>query len=460
MSPSTCVSTPAGPRSLALLLLVVVAAAPISSATSYVKVTTSFRAWAWKPGNLSFTEAAVDITVEEDEGRVDVLSVQARAADAAFSSLCGGGGRSGGSGGGTGTGACSDPLARRSYLAEALVGSRTEFIPPARPCFLRSKECSRAEVEKELEPTCGPRGAAARGRLAELFRVGGLRLLVFWHVGVLNNWREVVESQARLLASCLGADAVSQLAVVASFPAEAEASPAANVSRDRILAEIHSLVDRALPTRRGVLSVRAAATRSMAWETDALQLLKRSCAEAEAEAEAERRGAAGGPAIALYFHTKGVSRFRPDWFLRFHEPRSYSFSLYWRRYMEYFLLENPELCIRQLSGAGPGAVVADTCGVDRQLTVQGIPFYSGNFFYATCAYAARLPDPGDPLVRMHGYTAPEYWVGLGHGTGSLSRHVSLFEIGRDLYEERAWRDLYAPAAEQWMHRLSISAAGA
>lgn len=72
----------------------------------------------------------------------------------------------------------------------------------------------------------------------------------------------------------------------------------------------------------------------------------------------------------LYIHSKGVTH---------HGSSREQPSRFWRRYMEYFVIERWEDCIHALDEA-------DVCGVDWTLSVSGLPFFAGNFWWGRGEY--------------------------------------------------------------------------
>ncbi len=94
--------------------------------------------------------------------------------------------------------------------------------------------------------------------------------------------------------------------------------------------------------------------------------------------------------VAFYFHTKGSSAYSPDWKSTINKPWTYSHSLYWRKYMEYFTIERPYLCMKQIFDDGKFG-----CGVQFHAGGEGAwPHYSGNFWATSCRYMSSL----DPLI--------------------------------------------------------------
>jgi len=67
-------------------------------------------------------------------------------------------------------------------------------------------------------------------------------------------------------------------------------------------------------------------------------------------------------AVVFYFHNKGASKYKPNWRDEMSQNVSYAYSLYWRKFMEYFLLERSGLCITAIAHSE-----VKTCGVAYRL---------------------------------------------------------------------------------------------
>jgi hypothetical protein len=108
----------------------------------------------------------------------------------------------------------------------------------------------------------------------------------------------------------------------------------------------------------------------------------------------------GPDVFCLYLHTKGVSRPKGDWILT------------WRKFMEYFVIDNYQTCIRVLRAG------YDTCGVNwlpfsaswPPLRFLIFEHYSGNFWWARGDYLAKLRN----VVPSSHYIAPELWIGFAY----------------------------------------------
>eukprot|EP00957_Ditylum_brightwellii_P054347 4118107-Ditylum_brightwellii.AAC.1 len=97
---------------------------------------------------------------------------------------------------------------------------------------------------------------------------------------------------------------------------------------------------------------------------------------------------------------------------------SYSRSLYWRKYMTYFLLERPRLCVNVLTKS-----LGYTCGVE--LHHYPGSHYSGNFWSASCKYIRESPalQPIDATETK--YTAAEFWLLRNYSHDQKHRFVGL-----------------------------------
>jgi hypothetical protein len=104
----------------------------------------------------------------------------------------------------------------------------------------------------------------------------------------------------------------------------------------------------------------------------------------------------------LYFHTKGIAR---------RDTGTES----WRRYMEYFTIENWTDCVQKLKEG------YSCCGVEWMWnTPIGIyPHFSGNFWWASTDYLSSLNhaflDAPNRLFR-------EFWIGSNPGVRQFSFH--------------------------------------
>ena len=309
------------------------------------------------------------------------------------------------------------------------------WAPPPRACQSASDPCTRDQIDREFELRCNANQIAKE--LQVLLANAHVRGVL--HIGTSPQpiWREVLWDQVRTLQGCGLLNVTAHVHASLHAPPGAARVDTADVARK--LSAVHPSVSF------------SHSNRSVPWEFDALEHVTQACREEQGARHPSRT-------LVYYLHTKGVTRWNPDWVQRWHPPRAraYQMSLYWRKYMEYYLFENPHWCVAALLGGHyldrkPEEGGALTCGVDFSL----VPFvhYGGNFFWARCDYVLQLPgitpDNGD-------YYASERYIGMGvkttKGTGKKkgiveadSRHVSLFDKYQhaNFYQAVVHRDVYA-----------------
>lgn len=210
-----------------------------------------------------------------------------------------------------------------------------------------------------------------------------------YHVGMLRNWKRVVMDQLQTLALCGLGYMASSLTVSYS---------AGNLEELQQVTEQFPFVT-SLKQRQQLFYLPASP--QPPWEREAMTYISRQCYEPK-----------NNNSIVFYFHNKGVSHYEDDRWFNDCQPNitiwSYCNVIHWRKYMEFFLLEKPTLCLTAILHHG-----ASTCGIDLH------PFpswhYSGNFWSATCNYIRTLPSsvlPTDAKGK-HNYIDAELWVGNG-----------------------------------------------
>lgn len=144
--------------------------------------------------------------------------------------------------------------------------------------------------------------------------------------------------------------------------------------------------------------------------------------------------------IAFYFHTKGTSRFHTDWESKMDEPWSYSHVMYWRKYMEYFTIERPYLCMKQIFDDGKFA-----CGVQA----YHLGFYGGNFWAASCRYISSLdPLTFHPLNETDRRYDAENFVHFEIPNGN-DKFVSLDETPVNLYMQLLPPGNFSDYSHKW-----------
>lgn len=130
-------------------------------------------------------------------------------------------------------------------------------------------------------------------------------------------------------------------------------------------------------------------------------------------------------AKVFYIHTKGISTYG-----RVCNPPSPARQKNiddWRRYMEYYIIENHNLCIDALDEADMVGVDWRGKGSDSIITPQVPGHFSGNFWWARASHISGLEEVRDgPDKRCNA----EFWLGKGDGIVT-----SLYESDIDHYRQ-------------------------
>jgi hypothetical protein len=124
----------------------------------------------------------------------------------------------------------------------------------------------------------------------------------------------------------------------------------------------------------------------------------------------------------LFFHTKGISHYDPP-------------TDDWRRYMEYFTIQNWQDCIQKLREG------YDCCGVMwNSKTVWGhFPHFSGAFYWAKTDYINTL---NHSYLDMEWKYYREFWIGSNPDCKAFEFHnsrmndIEAFNEGRSHYSVR------------------------
>ena len=138
-------------------------------------------------------------------------------------------------------------------------------------------------------------------------------------------------------------------------------------------------------------------------------------------------------AVVFYFHNKGASKWSPNWRDNVNKTWTYSRSLYWRKFLEYFLLERPHLCLDQILFQN-----ATTCGANWHVKMKN--HYSGNFWSASCSHVLQLK----PMGSDENYVGPEFWLGRVKGN-----HSSFYSATKNLYNELILPEEYVFNFSAW-----------
>jgi hypothetical protein len=123
----------------------------------------------------------------------------------------------------------------------------------------------------------------------------------------------------------------------------------------------------------------------------------------------------------LYFHTKNVANQSPA-------------TEDWRRYMEYFVVENWKDCIAKLEEG------YDCCGVmwNTDTPIGMYPHFSGNFWWAKTDYINTL---NHHYLEMEWRYYREFWIGSNPNVKAFEFHNSGLNEKRSLIEGRGHYDV-------------------
>jgi hypothetical protein len=133
----------------------------------------------------------------------------------------------------------------------------------------------------------------------------------------------------------------------------------------------------------------------------------------------------------LYFHTKGVTNFT--------QPTED-----WRKYMEYFVIENWIDCVQKLNEG------FDCCGVmwNTETVWGNYPHFSGTMWWAKCSYI-------NTLIRSYLFSdwrlLREFWIGSNPNAKAFEFHNSHLNDMQALQESRSHYSLPYPRENYEKH---------
>jgi hypothetical protein len=210
---------------------------------------------------------------------------------------------------------------------------------------------------------------------------GDYKVAIVYHIGMLHNWKTVVRDQLETLQTCGLGNMATPLIISYSGGNHTELMD--------MLQEFSFLAN-----TKSLLFVHATA---VPWEGRAMGAVSEICHSSKKNNETT---------FVFYLHSKGTSKWRPDWKTKAHQVWSYAYSLYWRKYLEWFTIERPHLCITALLDG------AETCAAQFELHPWW--HYSGNFWTASCSYLSKIPSMVNLTGQLTsaGYTDAEKWIGL------------------------------------------------
>jgi len=235
---------------------------------------------------------------------------------------------------------------------------------------------------------------------------GSYDVAIFYHVGMMNNWKTIVTDQLQTLQKCGLGDMASSLTVTYSI----------KDSENSTLDDLTKIIDAFRFSKELTISYIEAT--EVPWEQEAMEAISRSCVHSHLPGEKK---------IVYYFHNKGVSHYSENWRDQCNSPDfNYCKAIYWIKYMEWFLLEKPTLCLRAVLYHG-----ASTCGVN--LFSWPSWHYSGNFWAASCSWIQNLLPIGDTEEEFLYLIAAELWIGNQSSTElnfATDQHIGFDFFGR------------------------------
>ena len=221
---------------------------------------------------------------------------------------------------------------------------------------------------------------------------GDYRLVLTYHVGMIGNWRDIVMDQLNTISKCGLGKNLDEF--ILSY---------ANGRPDELL-EIVKLHNIAVEPQ--LVPVQA-----KPWECPANNATLALCNSRPSNDDKKT--------VVFYIHNKGSSRYEENWRQKMDRDKQYGKTgVYWRKFIEFFHIERPSLCIEKILSGGM------TCGS----AIRG-RHYSGNFWVASCDYISQLEPCG---AKNTNYIESEHWLGRAMGGGTLDpdKYVELFKAPR------------------------------
>jgi hypothetical protein len=170
---------------------------------------------------------------------------------------------------------------------------------------------------------------------------------------MIGHWRQIVDDQLSIVEEC-------GLGYLAESMTIAYVKPPSDLPANRTPAEQIQEILMHYPFSSRINISIVDASYSIPFERTAMETMSSHCQQS-LSAFPEKT------TIVFYFHNKGSSKYVEPGHPYYNE---YVNIYYWRRYMEFFLLERPTLCTRAILNHG-----TMTCGVNLQ--VKPSSHYSG-----------------------------------------------------------------------------------
>ena len=225
----------------------------------------------------------------------------------------------------------------------------------------------------------------------DLLKQHNNKVILGYHIGLLGNWKSIVRDQLQTIDKCGLGDVLTDTVIsyrgdqVSELKEELNQYPSIFKNKQKFFDL--SEADKELP-----------------YEKNAINKIHEQCSYHHSKNES---------AVVFYIHNKGASRYKPNWYQDLLKGKviTYGHALYWRKAMEYFTIERPDLCLHKILNEDFPA-----CG----MYLHKLPFlhYSGNFWVASCSYVLTLGkiDVQKELQvidddAFYPYVAAEMWIG-------------------------------------------------
>lgn len=272
-----------------------------------------------------------------------------------------------------------------------------DILPPVTADFPYPLTCRRSELYNFLQ----------KNGLIDCEKGGHLKFKVIlaYHIGMVNNWKVIVEDQMNTLKECGLFDIVDGIIVSYSNGHKSDIN--------KVLGPM--IGDNGNGGSKIIDTVKATAA---PWEGPAMNMIHQYCTKQPLTQ----------PTVVFYIHNKGASKWTPDWkdLMNANKTWTYGHSLYWRKYLEHFLIERPELCLDKILLQN-----ASTCGANWHHELKD--HYSGNFWSASCNHIIQHLKP--MASEDSGYTNAEFWLGkYEERKSNQEQHANLHFVTENLYE--------------------------
>ena len=285
------------------------------------------------------------------------------------------------------------------------------------------------------------------------------KVAVAFHVGMVKNWKTIVHDQMTTFTKCGLFNIVNEIMISYSNGSQKDLLDVlypmlllgnANVKFDVIDMDTststsryddynnshtnavtsNNINDQSNHKRIKLTTVKAT---SKPWEGPAMNMIYEYCQHQNATKTTTTTTTTTTsrelPPVVFYFHNKGASKFKSNWKSQWNRSRTYSHSLYWRKYLEYFLIERPQLCLEELWFRN-----ASTCGTNWHWRMKN--HYSGNFWSSSCHHIVENLRPlGNSDTN---YVAAEFWLGKVRKQRQPKpkiKHSTYFSTRRKLYQQ-------------------------